>query len=164
MAGIDMDSDTMARISVQSPNVVGVKLSCGSAGKLNRLAASLDPTLFAPFCGKADVLLAGLVGGSQWAISALANVAPRTMVELMRLYEQGKLDEARRIQGILAQADVALAKVGVSGAKKVCVEWFGYGNTTVRAPLPEAGADALTPMRETLQKLVNLEKQLTGLD
>lgn len=162
MAGIDMDSDTMARISAQSPNVVGVKLSCGSAGKLNRLAASLDPASFAPFCGKADVLLAGLVAGSGWAISALANVAPRAMVELMNVYNAGNLDEARRIQGILAHADVALAKVGVSGAKKVCVEWFGYGNTRVRAPLPEAGVDALSPVREPLQKLVDLEKQLTG--
>lgn len=162
MAGIDLDSDTMVRISKQSPNVVGVKLSCGSAGKLNRLAASLDPTSFAPFCGKADVLLAGLVGGSQWAISALANVAPRTMVELMRLHAEGRLDEARAVQWTLALGDSALNKVGVSGAKKVCVEWFGYGSTAVRAPLPEVREEAFGAARGDLQKLVELEKKLTS--
>ena len=162
MAGIDLDSDTMVRISKQSPNVVGVKLSCGSAGKLNRLVASLDLDAFAPFCGKADVLLAGLVGGSRWAISALANVAPRTLVELVRLHAEGKLEEAREVQWALALGDSALNKVGVSGAKKVCVEWFGYGSTKVRAPLPEAKDEAFAAARDDLQKLVELEKRLTA--
>ena len=162
MAGIDLDSETMVRISNQSPNIIGVKLSCGSAGKLNRLVASVDLTSFAPFCGKADVLLAGVVGGSKWAISALANVAPRTLVEVFRLVEAGKLEEAREVQWALALGDSALNKVGVSGAKKVCVEWFGYGNTKVRSPLPEAKEEAFDAARGELQKLVELEKKLTS--
>lgn len=162
MAGIDLDSDTMVRISKQSPNVVGVKLSCGSAGKLNRLVASVDLASFAPFCGKADVLLAGVVGGSRWAISALANVAPRALVEVFRLCEAGRLDEAKEVQWTLALGDAALNKVGVSGAKKVCAEWFGYGSTKVRAPLPEAGDGAFSAARDDLQRLVELEKKLTA--
>lgn len=162
MAGIDLDSETMLRISNQSPNVVGVKLSCGSAGKLNRLCATADPSAFAPFCGKADVLLAGVVGGSRWAISALANVAPRTLVEVFRLVEAGRLDEAREVQWVLALGDTALNKVGVSGAKRVCVEWFGYGNTKVRAPLPEVGETAFGGAKGDLEKLVELEKKLTA--
>lgn len=162
IAGIDLDSETMIGISRQSPNVVGVKLSCGSAGKLNRLVASLDASSFTPFCGKADVVLADLVGGSEGVVSGLANIAPRTVVEVVRLYGEGKLDDARGVQATLALAESDFNKVSVLGAKRVCVERFGYGNIRVRAPLPEAQDETFLPLRGALQSPVELEKKLTA--
>lgn len=41
VAGIDMDSDLIIRIS-QHPNVVGTKFTCANTGKLTRVAAALD--------------------------------------------------------------------------------------------------------------------------
>ena len=44
--GVDLDSETITAIAEKHSNVVGVKLTCGSVGKLTRLAASFSPDRF----------------------------------------------------------------------------------------------------------------------
>ncbi|KAF5597553.1 transcriptional regulatory [Fusarium pseudocircinatum] len=135
-SGIDLDSDLILELANESSNIVGVKLTCGNLGKLQRISASLDQQRFAAFAGKADFLLPGLVVGSNGVISALANLVPRVHVEVIRLYTAGDLEKAKAIQAELSKADWALLKFGISGVKTACEKWFGYGSGRVRSPLP----------------------------
>lgn len=41
--GVDIDSELITRIARKNSNIVGVKLTCGSVGKITRLAATLWP-------------------------------------------------------------------------------------------------------------------------
>ncbi|KAJ4269867.1 hypothetical protein NW762_001536 [Fusarium torreyae] len=160
-SGIDIDSDLIIELANESSNIVGVKLTCGNLGKLQRVSAELAPERFAAFAGKADFMLPGLVAGSNGVISALANVVPRVHVEVARLYAAGELEKARAIQAELSKADWALLKFGISGVKTACQKWFGYGTGQVRSPLPNVDVEKLSGGSiASLETVVTLEKSL----
>ncbi|KAF5536650.1 aldolase [Fusarium mexicanum] len=163
-SGIDVDSDLILELVNESPNIVGVKLTCGNVGKLQRISASVEPARFAAFAGKADFLLPGLVAGSHGVVSALANVVPRVHGEVIRLYTAGDLEKAKSIQAELSKADWALLKFGISGVKTACEKWFGYGNERVRSPLPNVDVSKLGEGDiSAMESLVKMEKSLTEL-
>ncbi|KAH7018913.1 hypothetical protein EDB80DRAFT_561612 [Ilyonectria destructans] len=161
VSGIDLDSDLILDLADATSNIVGVKLTCGNLGKLQRISVSVSAEKFVPFAGKADFLLPGLVAGSNGVISALANLVPKVHVELIRLYQSGDLEKAQAIQKQLALADWALLKFGISGVKTACCKWFGYGTGVVRSPLPSVEASALSGVSiGSLQAVVDLELSL----
>ncbi|KAJ3551559.1 hypothetical protein NM688_g4630 [Phlebia brevispora] len=134
-AGIDLDSDTITTLGAH-PNIVGTKLSCGNIGKLQRIASALPASEFATFPGKADA-----------------------HVHLLRLYKEGKLEEAIKLQALLGQADWELGKLGsIAGIKAVVTKYFGYGAPHVRGPLAPLDMEKATA--EKLEQLVALEKSL----
>lgn len=85
--GIDLDSDTIAGLALRHPGViVGVKLTCGSVAKVSRLAAELPASQFAIYGGQADFLIGALSVGAVGCISAFANICPKTVVKIYRLW------------------------------------------------------------------------------
>ena len=144
-AGLNLDSDIIAELG-QHSNIVGTKLSCADVGKLNRLTASLPASKFAAFPGSSSVYLQGLVVGSAGIIGALPNVAPKAHAELYKLWKEGKLVEAQKLQALLACADWELQKLGsIAGIKAVVSKHFGYGNPNVRGPLTPRDLEAAGP-------------------
>ncbi|KFZ18873.1 hypothetical protein V501_00966 [Pseudogymnoascus sp. VKM F-4519 (FW-2642)] len=161
VSSIDLDSDLITELATSSSNIVGVKLTCGNVGKLQRISASTSNEKFVPLAGKSDFLLPALVAGSSGAIAALANVVPKVHVHVLQLYAAGDLAKAQDIQKSLALADWALAKYGISGVKTVCQKWFGYGTGMVRAPLPVVDVVGLSKDLELrLQCLIDMELSL----
>ena len=162
-AGIDLDSDLINDLAKTCKNIVGVKLTCGNVGKLQRISAANPATQFSPFAGKADFLLPALVAGSNGVISALANVVPRVHGEVLRLYSEGNIRAARDLQNKLSEADWELSKLGISGVKAVTTWFFGYGSARARSPLSTTSVSDITPnARRTLQEVVSVEKGLAG--
>ena len=160
-SGIDIDSDLIIDLATQSGSIVGVKLTCGNLGKLQRVSATLAHDKFAPFAGKADFMLPGLVAGSNGVISALANVVPKVHAEVIRLYDAGDLAKAQSLQAKLAKADWSLLKFGISGVKTACFHFFGYGSGRARVPLPTVEAKAFASEDLTaLKNVVELEEDL----
>ncbi|KAI0084139.1 dihydrodipicolinate synthetase [Irpex rosettiformis] len=158
-AGIDLDSDLISTLA-KHPNIVGVKLSCGNIGKLQRIASSVSPSEFATFPGKADVFLQGLISGSAGLIGALPNVLPRLHVQLLKLYKEGKLDEAVKLQALLGQSDWELGKLGsIAGIKAIVSEHFSYGEPHVRGPLSSLDSERLANIGG-LAEAIQLEKQI----
>ncbi|UNI19257.1 4-hydroxy-2-oxoglutarate aldolase [Purpureocillium takamizusanense] len=159
--GIDLDSDMIIDLARERPAIVGVKLTCGNLGKLQRISATLPSSQFAAFAGKADFMLPGLVAGSNGVISALANVVPRAHVELARLYKAGELQEAITLQNGLSLADWELSKSGISGVKTACQCGFGYGTGNARKPLPTVISEAFSLSHQSaLEGIIAVEKQL----
>ncbi|KAI1840679.1 hypothetical protein JX266_013141 [Neoarthrinium moseri] len=115
--GVDLDSALIARLARRHPRrIVGVKLTCGSVAKITRLAAELPPADFATFGGQSDFLLGGLAVGSAGCICAFGNVFPRTVAEVYRLWHEGKVQEARALQGKQALAEQSI-KAGIAVTK-----------------------------------------------
>jgi 2-keto-3-deoxy-L-rhamnonate aldolase len=168
-SGIDISSDSIIRLANSTPNIVGCKLTCGNVGKLQRITSTLSPLGggagraggFAAFGGKSDFFLPALVAGSHGIIAALANIAPRLHVRLLRLYEEGNLQGAQRIQATLSDADWALGKVGVVGVKAVIERFFGYGSGRGRRPLGVVEAEAIgEDILKVIGEVVRLEEEL----
>ncbi|KAF8609959.1 dihydrodipicolinate synthetase [Ceratobasidium sp. AG-I] len=157
--GIDLDSDTIEKIAAESPNVCGVKLTCGNVGKLVRIAATTAVPSFdkahprknqdAPFLvlgGFADFILPSAFARAHGAISGLGNFAPYTLVRLTRLSFEALsnpsvIPEAQHLQDIVARADRTIAVTGIAGTKDLLERAYGYGGAP-RAPLTRANKDA----------------------
>jgi 4-hydroxy-2-oxoglutarate aldolase len=120
--GVDLDSETMTAIVRESAdisgtsNVVGVKLTCASVGKITRLAATFDPSEFAIFGGQSDFLIGGLSAGSAGCIAAFANVFPKSTAKIFELYRAGQFAEATDLQQKAALAE-SPCKSGIASTK-----------------------------------------------
>ncbi|GKZ80405.1 hypothetical protein CBS63078_10095 [Aspergillus niger] len=122
--GVDLDSETITAIVRESAasstngvsNVVGVKLTCGSVGKITRLAATFSKEEFAIYGGQSDFLIGGLAAGSAGCIAAFANVFPKTASKIYDLYVAGKIQEAVELQRQAALAE-SPCKSGIAATK-----------------------------------------------
>lgn len=140
-SGVDLDSDTIISLS-RHPNIIGCKLTCGNTGKLNRIAsatAAATPTDqksgFLCMGGSADFTTQALIGGGSGIIGGLGNVAPKSCVRIVELYQEGKFEEAAMLQEIVARGDWAAIKSGIVGTKAAMQEYCGYGGYC-RKPVP----------------------------
>ena len=123
--GLDLDSDVMTSLANAHPNIVGVKLTCGSVGKITRLAATFPPSRFAVFGGQSDFLIGGLAAGSAGCITAFGNIFPRTIVHIFNLWQRGQRDEALALHQQAALAE-SPTKAGIANTK--------YGAAIFTAP------------------------------
>ncbi|OOQ87326.1 putative 4-hydroxy-2-oxoglutarate aldolase, mitochondrial [Penicillium brasilianum] len=157
--GVDMDSETITAIVRESAaanangqsNVVGVKLTCGSVGKITRLSATFKPEEFATFGGQSDFLIGGLAAGSAGCIAAFANVFPKTASRVYALYQKGQVEEARKLQGQAALAESPI-KSGIASTK--------YAVSYYTAPLAGiAGAEEMLHPRHPYEPVAEASKK-----
>ncbi|KAL8292536.1 hypothetical protein RQP46_001148 [Phenoliferia psychrophenolica] len=164
-SGIDLDSDLIAEIAAASPNICGIKLTCGSVGKLTRLVSLRED--FGVLGGFVDFLGPSLLMNSSGGITGLANFAPKSCLRLYELAVAGlagspkDLAEAVRLQGIVSAGDWALQKGGISGTKYAIERAFGYGGAPRRPILPFNDSDAKgDKLMADLAPLLAYEKSL----
>ena len=147
-AGVDLDAETVLALA-EHPNVAGVKDSSGNVAKLAQIAGQAGPD-FAVLAGSAGFLLPALAVGASGCIAALANVAPRACLELLALWRERRLDEARALQARLVAPNTAVTSgYGVAGLKAALQVVAGYGGLPRRPLLPLA-----TTEREHLRSLL----------
>lgn len=165
VSGLDMDSDTIIKLA-KHPNIVGCKLTCGNTGKLNRIAAATNAaTLSDPgsgfMCmgGSADFTLQTLIGGGSGVICGLGNIVPRACVEIIKLFDMGDLDKARKLQAVVARGDWAAITGGIVGTKSALETYFGYGGYA-RRPLPIPTPEDTQKYAEGFKEAVELENAL----
>ncbi|QSZ30305.1 hypothetical protein DSL72_004827 [Monilinia vaccinii-corymbosi] len=169
VSGMDLSSDVIIHLSAH-PNIVGVKLTCGNTGKLNRIVAGTrnsKPRSPAPapapqflvLGGSADFALQSLIGGGHGVLAGLANIAPKACIEMTRLFHEGKIGEAQKLQEVVAQGDWAAIQGGIVSTKAGMQSWLGYGGFG-RAPLPHPTGDEMARWKEGFRELVALEKSL----
>jgi 4-hydroxy-2-oxoglutarate aldolase len=160
-AGLDLDADTIIALGAH-PNIVGAKLSCGHLGKLTRLITSFPSGAFSPFIGRSDSFLPALAVDCPGGVMTLANVTPRAHRALWDAWHDGRIDDARDVQRMLADCDAILSKYGgISFTKALIAREFGYGGATVRAPLVTTSVDRLSSTDSILlDELLALERSL----
>ena len=165
--GLDLSSDIIIKLS-RHPNIVGVKLTCGNTGKLNRVASATrrmskayDPEHpeFIVLAGSADFLVQSLAGGGHGILAGLANIAPKACLTTMELYKQGKMSKAQDMQDTVSNGDWTAIQGGVVGTKAGLQAWMGYGGVA-RSPLPKPTPEESQKWKEGFRELVALEKTL----
>ncbi|OJD22312.1 hypothetical protein ACJ73_06338 [Blastomyces percursus] len=162
-SGLDLDSDTIIALS-KHPNIIGCKFTCGNTGKLNRVAAAqgnnkAEPVPFLCLGGSGDFTIQTLISGGSGIIGGIGNIAPKTCVQVMDLYAQGKLKEARGVQEILARGDWVAIQGGVVGIKSAMKSHLGYGGFA-RKPLPRPTEAMEERYSREFRELVEYERSL----
>ncbi|KAI1771968.1 aldolase [Hypoxylon cercidicola] len=142
--GIDLDSATIAKLAKTHSNIVGVKLTCGSVAKITRLAAELSPKRFATLGGQSDFLIGGLSVGSAGCIAAFGNVFPKCIVQIYKLYKEGKYQEALALHQKAALAEQP-CKAGIAAVK------YAAAIHTAKAAGIENAVEKLKPRRPYLE-------------
>lgn len=165
VAGVDLNSDQITKLA-KHPRIVGCKLTCGNTGKLARVASAVNAATSTQensgwMCmgGSADFTLQTLIAGGSGIITGLGNVVPKACVKVFDLYKAGKIEEAQRMQAIVARGDWAVISGGVVGTKSGMESWYGYGGYA-RRPLPKPSAEDDARYKEMLKEVVELENSL----
>ncbi len=139
-AGIDLDAETVVALSMH-PNIAGLKDSSGNVAKMAQIVGEARDG-FVVLAGSASFLLPALAVGATGAVAALANVAPRPCLELMALWRDQRLEEARSLQARLVAPNTAVTSgFGVSGLKAALQLTAGYGGAPRRPLVPLGDAD-----------------------
>ncbi|CBF83860.1 hypothetical protein AN2859.2 [Aspergillus nidulans FGSC A4] len=180
VAGIDMDSDLIIRIS-QHPNIVGTKFTCANTGKLTRVARALHaikpesplaPTKspvpvtkraanhpYVAFGGIADFTLQTLASGGSAILAGGANVIPKLCVKVFTLWSEGKFTEAMEVQSLLSQADWVLTKAAIPGTKSAIQSYYGYGGYP-RRPLARLSDAQVEAVAAGIKEAMDVERTL----
>ncbi|KAJ9137927.1 Dihydrodipicolinate synthase [Pleurostoma richardsiae] len=166
-SGVDLDSDQLAALA-SHPNIVATKLTCGNVGKLTRLTSKFLPPYFGVYGGSSDYLLPTLHAGGNGCVTGLGNVFPKSTARLYDLWKEGKLDEARDLQDLVANAEWACKK-GLSYTK-YGVWWFvgrklgleDEKQFRMRKPYPELKDELKKWSVETMKVLQEMEDSLPG--
>ncbi|KAL9076449.1 MAG: hypothetical protein Q9157_003658 [Trypethelium eluteriae] len=162
--GLDLDSDIITALAQAHPNIVGVKLTCGSVAKIARLAATFPPSRFVTFGGQSDFLLGGLAVGSAGCIAAFANVFPKSVARLYRLWECGRQEDALALQQVLSLAEQP-TKAGIANTKFAAAigtaRRAGIKDAEIllrpRKPYVGVPEDQQRRIRETVARIAKLE-------
>lgn len=157
-SGLDLSSDVILDLA-KHPNIQGVKLTCGNTGKLARVVDGTSGTDFRTFGGSADFTVQTLAVGGHGIIGGLGNVAPAACLEVFKLWEAGKHDNARDLQRIVAKGDWTAIQGGFVSVKVALQKYFGYGGQP-RKPCAVPEGARLAEQEQGFAELVEAEKGL----
>jgi 4-hydroxy-2-oxoglutarate aldolase len=145
---VDISAATIASLA-SHPNIVGIKDTSGNMAKLADTVRLTGPG-FQVLAGSAGFFLAGLTLGAVGGVLALSNVAPLKCLDIYRLFQEGRLDEAARLQQQVISVNTAItARFGIAGLK-AALDMLGYYGGPVRSPLLDIAESEREVLRSVL--------------
>ena len=131
--GVNVSKEVVSTLS-KHPNIVGIKDSSGNVNQLGQYLNCVDAD-FNVLVGTAGALFGALTLGCKGGVLALANIVPEKCVDIYRLVQEGKMEEARKLQLRMIPVNYAItATYGISGLK-YAMDLLGYQGGEVRSPL-----------------------------
>lgn len=163
--GLDLNSDMLSELA-QHPNIVAVKLTCGNAGKVTRLTQEFEHSQFGVYAGSSDWLIPCLAGGGSGCVTGIANIFPKCVARLYALWEAGDIKEAKKLQGLVAQAEKA-CKEGIAPTKYAAFHFAGVAAGLSdpkafwpRKPYTPCSDEKAAWVEKVMSHLVQLEQSL----
>jgi len=149
--GVNLSSKLVIELS-RHPNIAGIKDSGGNIVQIAEIIAGVRSD-FAVFAGSGSFLYPTLALGGAGGTLAVANVIPDECARIFRFTEEGRHDEARRLQlAILELNNAVTGKYGVPGLK-AALDLLGYYGGAPRLPLQAATAAVRDDLRRLLAAL-----------
>jgi 4-hydroxy-tetrahydrodipicolinate synthase len=131
--GYSAGVDVVARLVNEVPNVVGVKDTGDTIGKVTDYLSQPGSPIEV-YVGNNSTIFPALTVGARGAVSAMANAVPELVVAIYDRWRQGRADEARALQFTLARLTGALAGVPFVGGVKHLMARRGLPTGLCRAP------------------------------
>ncbi|CUM49733.1 unnamed protein product [Debaryomyces tyrocola] len=160
---VNITIDTFEALS-KHENIVAVKLTHFNLDVYTLLGnnKTYETNNFRPFTGLGQVLIPSLSVGMFGAIDGLSGIFPKSMLKLMKLYEDGEKEKALQLQYIITKVDLMISELNVVGVKQLLKEVHGFGEIlTGRPPLSKpVDLDAYKKYEIDIKKLAEVEKSL----
>jgi 4-hydroxy-tetrahydrodipicolinate synthase len=149
---INIEPETMGLLA-EIPNVTAVKQANDDLSQARRIV-ELGLDLYA---GDDKLIFPFLELGGIGGVCVHTHVVGPQVKEMIRLYKQGDVDGARRLDEELAPSYELLKVVGNPIAIKAALNLRGHGVGGLRLPLVEATDDERAQVRDCLERLGVLE-------
>jgi len=147
--GIEIPINVCVELS-HHPNIIGMK---DSGGKVHRIAQiKHENPDFQVLAGSASFLLPALEVGATGGVCALANIAPKECLEVIKLFHDQRHSEAKKLQGRLVAPNTAVTSgFGVPGLK-AAMEFIGMKGGPVRSPMVDLDKGGRAIVRDILHR------------
>jgi 4-hydroxy-tetrahydrodipicolinate synthase len=151
--GSELLPQTVARIGARCENLAGVKDSSGKLEQAMAFRAAVPGRDFAVFVGPERLLLPALANGCAGAVAGCANVAPKLLVNLYRAFQEGKMDEAARLQTRASELAELVSLHTFPAVIKEAMRLNGLPAGVCRKPVGPVPAECREPVSQLLAKL-----------
>jgi 4-hydroxy-tetrahydrodipicolinate synthase len=151
--GSEILPEALGRVAARCENLMGLK---DSGGVLTQSVAYRDCAPgreMAVFIGPEAILLDAWRLGCSGAVTACANIAPRLFVDLYRAFREGRIDDARPLQGLAAELGGALGLHTFPGMIKEAMQMMGMPLGVCRKPIGPAPESARKQLGAVLGRL-----------
>lgn len=149
LAGNVIGTPAVKTLVKRFPRIVGIKDSGGDLTILNDLLIDRRPD-FSVVPGIDTLVLPGLLAGSQGAILGSANVCPELSLEVLRLFDAGRLQEAWAVQNRLTRFWLAMSLGSFPAPVKAAVEMLGLPAGAPRRPVAPLGKEQRAALQREL--------------
>ena len=155
--GVNMTAETCLRLAEEVENIVAVKEASGNYAQISEIIRN-RPEGFSVLSGNDNETLSLMATGADGVISVASNLVPAEMTALVRAMQEGRLDEARRLnfrlmplfKGCFIESNPIPVKAGMVS--------LGLLEDSLRLPLTSASDATRAAMEEILKDLDILKK------
>ncbi len=148
--GLDMDLEVVVKLVDEFSQIVGIKESGGSIGKITELVRLVGNRI-SILAGTGDLILPTLMMGGDGGIVAVANVAPRLCANLYQNFRRGEIERAKDLQAKLIHLnEVLVKKFNQLSAIKEALNILGLPAGFPRLPALPLGDDGRNEIERTL--------------
>ena len=151
--GNNIDYKTVKRLA-KFQNVVGVKDSSGNFDNTLRYIESTD-TRLSVLAGSDSLILWTLLAGGAGAIAGTANVFPEIAVTIFKLWQEGKIEQAKAVQFSLRPFRDVMAMGNPNSVVKRAMNLLGFPVGPARRPVSGVNSQVID---EALKKVLELYK------
>lgn len=138
--GCNITPEVVGKLA-KHPNIIGIKEASGDMSYVMNISKYINEN-FALYSGNDDVIVPLLSVGGTGVISVWANIMPKEVHDLVRLYLDGKTAESLAIQIKYLDLIAALFYEVNPIPVKAALNWMGWEVGSLRMPLGEMGAEA----------------------
>ncbi len=148
--GVNIEPETIARLSRDCKNIVGVKEASGSLDQMSRIKL-LCPKEFELISGDDGLTLPVLSIGGTGVISVIANIVPKDVADMVAAYEKGDLKKAKELHFKLLPLIKALFLETNPIPVKTAMGLLGMCEPDLRLPMCPMSDDNLNKLKEALK-------------
>jgi dihydrodipicolinate synthase/N-acetylneuraminate lyase len=131
--GYSLGVEMVGRLTSDISNIVGIKDTGDSLGRLLMYLSVLDPVPEV-YTGNNTLVFSALSAGAEGAVSALANVAPRLFVAIYDAFQDGKAEDSLRLQQVAVRLQACFAGLPYVPAVKHVLALTGVEAGASRRP------------------------------
>jgi len=145
---VSITPETIARLT-QIKNIVAVKQATGNLDEISQLRLLSDITILS---GEDSLTYPMLTLGAKGVISVVANIAPKDVVKMVRLYLAGLTDEAKSLHFKTFPLAKALFLETSPGPVKTAMKMLGMISSELRLPLVAISKDNKAKLKAVISR------------
>jgi len=147
--GVNIEPETIARLSSDCKNIVGVKEASGNLDQMSRIKA-LCGEKFDLISGDDSLTLAVLSIGGTGIISVVANIVPKDVANLVTEFQKGNIKKAREIHYRLSPLIKAVFLETNPIPVKTAMGLLGMCEPDLRLPMCAMSPENLEKLKKAL--------------